>query len=531
MVSLSECFLCFGTTGGFEVSTQAIITGVSDRGTTLGADLSGNSFTGLWDPAKNIARWTWGRDAFYLIQLWKTAIPIWLADMTAVALSVALSAIVFQVSVGLPSTLNLPHIVGWCVTLSVACLLSGLYPGIGLNNATELRLLARVVGAGVTLWIAYDVIHGGDNKYLLMWPLCGVLMIALMPLLRAAIRRMVCKQDWWGLKTIVIGAGDRGMQIMQKMRRNPSLGFKPVAMVDRYRQDWMASKDQLPAGGISSLEDTPRLSERHHAYCGMFIGSDFPVTDRLNMIDTLTSVFPQLYITTDSADAGRQWSGNLDMGATRLLRVTEHLLMPGARWIKRAIDVTAILLVAPFIAPLVACLALIVKFTSKGPAFYCHPRIGRNGRTIRVWKLRSMVPNADVLLKKYLADNPHLQSDWDRLHKLPNDPRVTAIGRILRKTSLDEIPQLWNVLCGEMSLVGPRPIVQAEVSRYQSVYPLYLRVTPGITGLWQVNGRNSTTYEERISYDAEYVRNWSVYLDLYILARTVQTVVTCDGAC
>jgi Undecaprenyl-phosphate galactose phosphotransferase WbaP len=205
--------------------------------------------------------------------------------------------------------------------------------------------------------------------------------------------------------------------------------------------------------------------------------------------------------------------------------------MPGALLLKRAIDVVAILAVAPLIVPRVALLAILVKLSSPGPIFYGHTRIGRNGRSIKVWKLRSMVPNADVLLKQYLSDNPHLKSDWERLHKLPNDPRVTSIGKIIRKTSLDEIPQLWNVFRGDMSLVGPRPIVDAEINKYQEAYPLYLRVTPGITGLWQVNGRNSTTYEERIMYDIEYVRNWSVSLDMYILARTIYTVVSCDGAC
>ncbi len=525
------------TFGERHVTTQAVITDFphssshSNSTSHSGGLKEASGVDRLWDPATNMASWTLGRDVTYMLQVWKTAIPIFLSDMVAVGLSVALSAAVFAIFGDLPSVLNWTHIVAWCLFLSGACLLSGLYPAVGMVTATEIRLLARVIGAGVALCMAYDLAHGGDNKYLLLWPLYGVFMLALVPLSRAFFRRAVCRFEWWGLPTIVVGAGDLGMDIWRRMKQKPTLGYKPVAIVDRYRPNWIIDKETQPKSGISPLEDTPRLSARYQAYCGIFVGSEFPAAERMTMIDTLTSVFPQLYITPDSADAGRHWSGALELGNLRLLKFTERLLMPGARWLKRAVDVLAVLIVSPFVLTVVGCLALLVKLTSAGPAFYCHPRIGRNGRTIRVWKMRSMVPNADRLLKEYLAENPHLRSEWERIHKLPNDPRVTFIGRFLRKTSLDEIPQLWNVFCGEMSLVGPRPIVQAEIDKYQSVYPLYLRVTPGITGLWQVNGRNSTTYEARISYDAEYVRNWSVCLDLYILARTVLTVITCDGAC
>jgi lipopolysaccharide/colanic/teichoic acid biosynthesis glycosyltransferase len=138
--------------------------------------------------------------------------------------------------------------------------------------------------------------------------------------------------------------------------------------------------------------------------------------------------------------------------------------------------------------------------------------------------------NMELLLDEYLQGNPHLRSEWERTFKLRNDPRVTRVGRFLRKTSLDELPQLWNVLCGEMSLVGPRPMLVEEISAYGEVYRLYKRVRPGITGLWQVSGRNDTSHEERIEMVASYVNNWSVWLDLVILARTIKTVLLGHGA-
>ena len=141
-----------------------------------------------------------------------------------------------------------------------------------------------------------------------------------------------------------------------------------------------------------------------------------------------------------------------------------------------------------------------------------------------------MQVNADQLLESALAKDGALREEWLRDRKLRHDPRITRVGRFLRKTSLDELPQLWNVLRGEMSLVGPRPIVEEEVASYGQNFSLYCRVTPGLTGLWQVSGRNNTTYEERVAFDDYYVRNWSIWMDLYILARTFRAVLHADGA-
>jgi lipopolysaccharide/colanic/teichoic acid biosynthesis glycosyltransferase len=141
-----------------------------------------------------------------------------------------------------------------------------------------------------------------------------------------------------------------------------------------------------------------------------------------------------------------------------------------------------------------------------------------------------MVASADQVLNDYLAANPEMRAEWERDHKLRKDPRITRIGRFLRKTSLDELPQLINVLRGEMSLVGPRPIVDSEIEKYGKSFALYTQVIPGLTGLWQVSGRNETTYQERVELDNYYVRNWSPWLDIYLLARTVKVVVTGYGA-
>jgi len=182
------------------------------------------------------------------------------------------------------------------------------------------------------------------------------------------------------------------------------------------------------------------------------------------------------------------------------------------------------------ISPLLAAIAILIKMNSPGPVFFGQQRIGQGGRRFIAWKFRSMVVDADRVLKEYLAKRPDLREEWERDQKLKNDPRVTRVGRILRKLSLDELPQLWNVIKGEMSLVGPRPIVQDELAKYGDKGTFYLKVKPGMTGLWQVSGRNDISYKERVELDVYYVRNWSVWLDLYILARTVWVVLFGKGA-
>lgn len=196
------------------------------------------------------------------------------------------------------------------------------------------------------------------------------------------------------------------------------------------------------------------------------------------------------------------------------------------RVLKRTIDVGAVLLAAPIIVPLVAALAVVVT-RDGGHAFYSQQRVGHQGRAFRMWKLRSMVSDADARMSQYLAANPEARIEWDETQKLKNDPRVTPLGRFLRKSSLDELPQLWNVLIGDMSLVGPRPMMLTQ----QALYPgtAYYVLRPGITGLWQTAGRNRTTFEARAEFDAQYERDLSLVNDAKIMLRTVGVVMNGTG--
>jgi Undecaprenyl-phosphate galactose phosphotransferase WbaP len=197
--------------------------------------------------------------------------------------------------------------------------------------------------------------------------------------------------------------------------------------------------------------------------------------------------------------------------------------------LKRFLDVLGALALGLIFSPLMALIFLLMR-REGGPVIYRHRRVGRNGKVFECLKFRTMVPNAEQVLRDVLERQPELKAEWLRDHKLRNDPRVTALGRFLRRTSLDELPQLWNVVRGEMSLVGPRPVVREELMRYGRNLRVYLSAKPGITGLWQVMGRNDTDYRRRVAMDVCYVRNQNLLLDLYILLKTTRVVLGGGGA-
>lgn len=195
---------------------------------------------------------------------------------------------------------------------------------------------------------------------------------------------------------------------------------------------------------------------------------------------------------------------------------------------KRLFDIFLSILLLPILLPIIAILYIVVR-SDGGPGFFGHSRVGRNGRMFKCWKVRTMVVDAQERLDALLASDAEARVEWDRDRKLRNDPRVTRVGNFLRKSSLDELPQIFNVLKGEMSLVGPRPITEAELERYGAQQAVYLAMRPGVTGLWQVSGRNEVTYNERVSMDSTYYNSVSLGTDLRILAKTADAVLSKTG--
>jgi undecaprenyl-phosphate galactose phosphotransferase len=214
-----------------------------------------------------------------------------------------------------------------------------------------------------------------------------------------------------------------------------------------------------------------------------------------------------------------------------LLQVRNNLARLPQRIIKRSLDLIGAVLLAVLLAPVFLLFAAIIWGEDRGPVFFRQTRVGRSGRDFTCWKFRTMVVDAEAQLERWHKENPDLLAEYcESNFKLQSDPRVTRIGAWMRRNSLDELPQIWNVLRGQMSLVGPRPLLRRELLDYGAVISLYERVRPGITGLWQISGRSHTTFAERVSYDEWYIKNWTVWYDMVIMLQTVWVLVRGEGA-
>ena len=432
-----------------------------------------------------------------------------------------------------PLLVSEPYVLALVLLVPVQVLVlagRGLYPGLGLGAAEELRRLSGgttlVMLLAVALTFATKEGEAWSRQVLMTtWALA----LVALPLIRAAVRRGFARLGWWGIPCLVLGAGATGAEVVRLLQTRPWLGLRPVAVLD---DDPARIGSQVHALTVDGpvVEASRRLAADRAIDHAILAMPGLPPERMSALIDALAGHLRHLTIAPALPGCPELIAQTREYANTLALEVRHNLLMPSARLIKRTLDLVVAGLLLIGLSWLFALLVLLVRATSRGPAFYGQPRIGRERRPLRAWKFRSMVADADAVLARHLAAHPELRAEWERDHKLRDDPRVTTLGRFLRRSSLDELPQLWNVLIGEMSLVGPRPIVEAEVAKYGDRFALYAKVRPGLSGLWQVSGRNDTTYAERVALDCYYVRNWSVWLDLVIIARTVRVVVAGRGA-
>jgi Undecaprenyl-phosphate galactose phosphotransferase WbaP len=398
------------------------------------------------------------------------------------------------------------------------------YPGISISPVDELRRIS-MANASAFLFISAMLVWGGLPPHALIGCLVACASAsAAIPAIRNAVRRAGARQPWWGYPVVLLGGGDVALSVLRKLESQPHHGLRPLALVTSRIIDF-------PTKGLTVCrsEHMKRI-----ASCGIrhavVAAPELSHSEFADVLERGGDAFPHLIVIPDTDFVWKVGSYTRDLMGVLGLQVRNNLLHSGSRIAKRTIDLACTLVVMLFALPFMAIISLLIVVESGFPVFYSQKRLGHDGRTFHIRKFRTMVQNATEVLERSLANSPELRKEWAENQKLRNDPRVTRVGRLLRKTSLDELPQLWNVIKGEMSLVGPRPIVDAEVAKYKEAYFLYTKTTPGLTGLWQVSGRNHTTYAERIAYDTYYVRNWSVWMDLYLLAKTVGVVLTGDGA-
>lgn len=339
---------------------------------------------------------------------------------------------------------------------------------------------------------------------------------------RALVKMIVTKHDEWKIPVIVVGSERAIESALTLFQAEYQMGYRTVSK--------LVTADNVPFGH----DDFVRLRAAVKPWRGAHIifAQPFPFDPSLRGV--------LRYLNTEripySLLAPLHEMSVLNMEVLPLYRNEMVLLSPreGASRVTAAIikRITDLLIAGSTLIltlPLMAFIAAAVV-GDRGTVFYGHERIGRHGKKFTCYKFRTMVPNADAILADYLRHNPEAAEEWARTQKLADDPRVTRIGRFLRRTSLDELPQLYNILKGEMSVVGPRPVTEAELLKYGETRDYYLKMRPGVTGLWQISGRSNTTYERRVYLDGWYARNWSFWHDIAIIMRTVPAVLSSRGA-
>jgi exopolysaccharide biosynthesis polyprenyl glycosylphosphotransferase len=420
------------------------------------------------------------------------------------------------------------------------------------------------------LWsVSFLVRSGGwDGVPHVAWVLTWLISAFLVPLSRALLRYKFSSRKWWGQPVVVLGAGRVGRAVVGTLQRRPQLGLKPVAVLDddplkhgTLRATWGDGDIEVEAVPESTSEppkSTPESPSTRSAWANFSQIEEVPVLGGLDLapvlsqrlkirfavvampeadaaallgiIERYAESFQSVLAIPDLFDLAYFGAATRDLGGVLGIEVRRQLLLTGPRIAKRAMDVfitgTALLLVSPILV----LVGLSIWVDSRGGIFYRQRRLGQDGVRFHALKFRTMHGDGEKRLAEMLQRDAKMRAEYEEFHKITDDPRVTRVGRFLRKYSLDELPQLWNVLVGDMSLVGPRPYLEREIPEMDQKEAIILRVKPGITGIWQVTERNASTFERRLHMDVEYVRSWSPWLDIYVLARTVPVVLGGTGS-
>ncbi|MDT0176050.1 undecaprenyl-phosphate galactose phosphotransferase WbaP [Enterobacter sp. BRE11] len=361
-----------------------------------------------------------------------------------------------------------------------------------------------------------------------VWLLTWVLALVLIPVSRAVVKHLLNHYGLWKKQTIIIGSSKNAQEAWQALQSEEVMGFDVIAFYDVD-----GTCPQASIAGVPVLREEAELWNLTHSETQFIVAVEFEQSQYRDLwLKNLArhncrsvSVIPTLRgVPLYGTDMAYIFSHEV-----MILRVNNNLAKRTSRFLKRAFDIVGALSIILMLLPALLVLGFLVG-RDGGPPIYGHERVGMNGRKFKCLKFRSMVINSKEVLEEVLRTDPVARAEWDKDFKLKNDPRITKVGHFIRKTSLDELPQLWNVVRGDMSLVGPRPVIEDELCRYAGDVDYYLMAKPGMTGLWQVSGRNDVDYETRVYFDSWYVKNWSLWNDIAILFKTVGVVLKRDGA-
>lgn len=416
---------------------------------------------------------------------------------------------------------------GWAILIGSYFLLlrfARLLPGWGIGIVNELRgTVLSCMACAFGLLVVDALVHFHWQTLPVAFTLFIVTVITQL-LARSAIKTMLLKRQTWGVPTVIYGAANTGQRVVESLRQESGMGFCPVAFID--------DNEHLQGRTIQDLPVYSREAEWElDAWVAILAMPGSGNARYSHLIDGPLSIYRSTIIVSNFFDVQTLWTRAQSLGGAVGLQVTQQLADPLARILKRGIELTLVVLSMPFWVPLCLLIAFLIWQEDRQSPLFFQERVGLGGRPFQTWKFRTMVPNAEAVLQQRLQEDPALMTEWQTHFKLKRDPRITRIGHFLRKTSLDEFPQLVNVLRGEMALIGPRPLPQYHQQELpMQVQLLRVQVRPGMTGLWQVSGRSDAGNEGMIQLDPYYVRNWSIWLDFMILLRTFRAVVRSAGA-
>lgn len=413
----------------------------------------------------------------------------------------------------------------------IAYAMMDLYPGIGQSPVTEFRSLVISTTLIFLLLAAlsFVVVHMhvySRAVFLISWILC----LVSIPFGRRTTIRLLSHHGMWGEPVVMIGMNASTMDLVEQLQKNPEYGFSPSVVLDfLQKQNHDHRMNGIPILHVPAAFRIQDLGDHGELQTAIVLSSveDQPLIDEFLREGQFH--FSRIVMIPEK-QLGSLWVTPFDIAGVLGFEIRQNLLSSTHRLFKRVLDMLLVILASPFILLGGLFIALAIKLDSRGPVFYRETRIGHQGIPFKVWKFRTMVQDANQQLEQYLRENPEMAVEWQQTRKLKNDPRITRVGKVLRRFSLDEFPQLINVFNNEMSLVGPRPIVEDEISRYDERFELYKRVKPGLSGLWQISGRNDLTYEMRVDLDEYYVRNYSIWMDIYIIRQTFGALISNRGA-
>ena len=433
--------------------------------------------------------------------------------------------------------INFRSFINYTVFLPFVLLLfafMGLYPGIMIPAAEQVKKYTISTFFGFSVIVSFVLVssltesdpaafmkkNSGSVYIIIAFTLAFVMSMFLLPIFREFAKRKFSKFSWWGVPAVIYCTGNSADEVIKKLNTNKYLGYKPAVIIDASLND-ADIKDGIPV-----FPPNDEIIETIHDYNI----KQAIICDYHGEISSIMTSYRYTIAVSKSQSSFTCSQQLKDIAGIIGFASTHNLTFKTNLFIKRVLDIGLILFFSPILIPVFLLLIILTKLTSRGPVFYGHKRVGKNGKEFKCWKFRSMCIDADKKLEEILANNPAMRAEWEKDRKFTNDPRVTKFGKFLRKTSLDELPQLINILIGQMSFVGPRPVTEPELEKYGPYKDYVLSVLPGLSGMWQTSGRSDTEYEERISLDSYYIQNWSVWLDLWILIKTVYVVLKGRGA-